>query len=299
MVSEPASSRQPDSLRIVVPFAAGGTTDLTARILADTIQQHSGQSVTVENRPGGFAAVALDHVMRQPADGRTLFIIANGVTTQKHYLPNARNPLNELAIVSIIAESPMVLLSAGGLPIESATDLISYARSNPNRLNYGTVGQGGTLQMAADLLQRSAGISMTAVGYQGGAPATTDLIAGRIQVLFDSVAVGAQTIRSGSVRPLAVTSPNRSRFMPEVPTFNELGYDINFTPWQAIFVSAATPEPIKYRLNNTIRRALQNPAAVQRYIDIGMERVLGTTVFESERVLDQEVSRWNSILESR
>ena len=294
-----ANSKQPDSLRIVVPFAAGGTTDLTARILAEAITQQSGQTVVVENRPGGFAAVALDYVMRQPADGRTLFIVANGVTTQRHYLPHTRDPLNELAIVSMIAESPMVMMVANNLPVQNARGLIDYARNNPGVLNYATVGQGGTLQMAVDLMQRSTGVSMTSVAYQGAAPATSDLIAGRIQVLFDSVAVGAQSARAGNARPMAVTSANRSRFMPDVPTFRELGYNIDFTPWQAVFVSAATPESAKYRLNATIRKALQNPAIVQRYVDLGMEKVLGTSVFDSERFLNEELTRWNSILQTR
>lgn len=234
--------------------------------------------------------------MRQPADGRTLFIAANGITTQRHYLPQTRDPLNELSIVSMIADSPMVLMVANNVPVSNAREFIDYASRNPNLLNYATVGQGGTLQMAADLMRRATNVSMVPIPYQGGAPASLDLTAGRIQALFDSVAVGMQTARAGNARAMIVTSAERSRLAPNVVTFRELGYDIDFVPWQAVFVSAATPEPVKYRLNNVIRRALRNPAVVQRYMDLGMERVLGTSVFDSERLLNEELTRWNQIL---
>lgn len=300
-ITTSAIARQQETTRIIVPFAPGGTTDLTARILAEALTAETGRPVVVENRPGGFTTVGLEHLMRQPADGRTLFMAANGVTTHKYYLPNTSvDPITQLSVVSMIVESPMVLLvssRAQNVPAGNLNELIRFLRNNPNLLNYASVGQGGTLQMAADLFMNVTNTSMTSIAYAGGAPATVDFIAGRIEVMFDSTALGMRVVTANNARALAVTSTYRSRLAPDVPTFSELGYNINFVPWQAVFVSAATPEPIRYRLNNTIRRALQNPAIVNKYLEAGMERVLGTNVFDSEALLAREAAIWRSVLD--
>jgi tripartite-type tricarboxylate transporter receptor subunit TctC len=296
----PAEARQQDSLKIVVPFAAGGATDLSARILAEAITIETGRRVVVENRPGGFTTVALDYVMRQPADGNTLFIAANGVTTQRYYVPNApADPITQLSIVSVLVESPMLLLAsnrAQGVPTSNLQDLIAFARQNPEVINYPSVGQGGTLQMATDLFLNATNTRMTSIAYTGEAPAVADLIAGRLQMMFISTPAGSQLINNNSARALGVTANQRSRVAPNVPTFREQGLDVNFTTWQAIFVSAATPEPVRQRVNETIRKALQNPSIVQRYLDIGMDRVINSTVSESQDHLNREMATWRAIL---
>jgi tripartite-type tricarboxylate transporter receptor subunit TctC len=298
-ISPLSHARQPETYRIVVPFSAGGTTDVTARILAEAISQHTGNPVVVENRPGGFTTVALEYVMRQPADGRTLFIAANGVTTHRYYLPNTNvDPITQLSVVSMIVESPMVLLvsnKAEQVPRNNLSDFVNYARRNPGLINYASVGQGGTLQMAADLFLNVTNTNMVSIPYSGGAPAAVDFVAGRLQMMFDSTALGMRAVNANTARALAVTSTYRSRLAPDVPTFRELGYNIDFVPWQAVFVSAATPEPARYRLNSIIRRSLQNPSIVQKYMEAGMERVLGTNVFDSEALLSKEANTWRQI----
>ena len=282
-----------------MPFAAGGATDLSARILAEAITIETGRRVVVENRPGGFTTVALDYVMRQPADGNTLFIAANGVTTQRYYVPNApADPITQLSIVSVLVESPMLLLAsnrAQGVPTSNLQDLIAFARQNPEVINYPSVGQGGTLQMATDLFLNATNTRMTSIAYTGEAPAVADLIAGRLQMMFISTPAGSQLINNNSARALGVTANQRSRVAPNVPTFREQGLDVNFTTWQAIFVSAATPEPVRQRVNETIRKALQNPSIVQRYLDIGMDRVINSTVSESQDHLNREMATWRAI----
>lgn len=299
VISTSAIARQQEVMRIVVPFAAGGTTDVTARILAEALSTETGRTVIVENRPGGFTTVGLEHLMRQPADGRTLFIAANGVLTHRYYLPNANvDPITQLSVVSMIVESPMVLLVSNrsqGIPAGNLREFVQYVSNNPNVINYASIGQGGTLQMAADLFMNVTNTTMTSIPYTGGAPAAVDFVAGRIQVMFDSTAIGMRAVAGNNARALAVTSTYRSRLAPDVPTFRELGYNIDFVPWQAVFVSAATPEPIRYRLNNTIRRAMQNPVIVQKYMDAGMEKVLGTNIFESESLLAREAAVWQNV----
>lgn len=294
-----ASSSPRDTLRIVVPFSAGGTTDLSARILADAITQSTGQQVVVENRPGGYVVVGLEHLMRQPFDGRTLFMAANGVTTQRYYLPHTREAIRELSVISILAESPMVMLVPNSLTFQEATLFLDHARTTPNMITYATVGHASVVQMATDLLKYSARVSLTGVPYQGNSAATMDLMAGRIHMLFDSIGVGARTMQSGQVRALATTGTTRSRLMPHVPTFQEIGYNIDFSVWQAVFVPSATPMHIQQELNQMIRTALENPAVRQRYLDLGMERVLNTELLESRQVVESESLKWQAIFNSR
>lgn len=300
-ISASAIARQPETIRIIVPFAPGGTTDVTARILAEALTAETGRSVVVENRPGGFTTVGLEHLMRQSADGRTLFMAANGVVTHRYYIPNTSvDPITQLSVVSMIVESPMILMvssRASDVPAANLQEFIQFVRANPNRLNYASIGQGGTLQMAADLFLNMTNTSMTSIPYSGGAPAAVDFVAGRLEVMFDSTAIGMRAVASNNARALAVTSTYRSRLAPNVPTFSEMGYNIDFVPWQAVFVSAATPEPVRYRLNSTIRRALQNPTIVNKYMEVGMERVLGTNVFDSEALLAREATIWRNIFD--
>ena len=220
---------------------------------------------------------------------------ANGVTTQHHYVPQARNSLNELAIVTLVVEAPLVLLASPNSQFNNLNDLISFSKLNPSRVDYATVGQGGVLQMSADLLQKTVGINWNPIPYQGGASATTDLFGNRIHVLFDSVATGKTSVASGA-RPLAVTSSYRSRLMPEVQTLVELGYDIDFRPWQAVFVSAATEESVKRELNAIIRRTLNNPDTIRRFYDAGFDKVIGSNLQQSNQILNDEVQRWNNLL---
>lgn len=290
---------RPDSVRIVVPFAAGGTTDLTARILADAMSAESGSSVVVENRPGGNGVIAVDHILRQPADGRTLYMAANSLMTQRYYAPEIRDLERDLKIVSIIADSPMVMLVTNQLPASNVREFVALAMSQPDSLNYAMAGQVSVMRMATELFTRSARISMTAVPYSGGAPAVPDLMAGRVAMMFDSVAVGMRHARAGTARAFAVTSSERSRQAPDVPTFRELGYDVVFNTWQAVFVSSSTPDDVKYWLNASIRRALNNPTTVQRIMDLGMESVMATRLDQSTRMYDAERTRWREILGDR
>ena len=286
-------------IRLVVPFSAGGTSDLTARILAEAITEETGERVVVENRPGGFIAVGVDYILGRPADGRTIIIAANGVVAHRYYSPGTRDHITQLSIVSMITESPMVMLIANNLPVSNLREFVDYAHINQQNMNYATVGQGGTLQMGADLMLRVTNLSITPIAYQGGAPAVADLTAGRIQMMFDSVPVGMQTQRAGNARAIAVTARERSRFAPDIPTFAELGYDVNFVPWQAIWVAASTPDSARRQTNNIIQRALQNPNAIRRYMDMGAERVLGTSIEDSETLLREEQEKWERILGSK
>lgn len=294
-ISTPAAANSP--IRFIVPFTPGGTSDLMARILAEAITQETNERVVVENRPGGFIAVGVQHLLNQPLDGRSIIIAATGTLTHHHYSPGARNLTTQLSIISAIAETPMVMLVANNLPIRNLREFVEYTRINQQNMNYATLGQGGIMQMSADLLFRNTNINITPIAYQGSLPAVTDLAAGRIQMMFDPAPIGMQTHRNGNARAIAVTGRERSRFAPDIPTFLELGYDVEFTPWHAIWVAAGTPDSARQQTNQIIQRALQNPTAIRRYMDAGVERVLGTSIEESEALLRTAQNKWIRILE--
>lgn len=281
--------------RIVVPFAPGGTTDLAARVVADGMSRVTGRSVVVENRPGGNLQVALNYLARQPSDGDTLFIGNSGMLAFRHYLEPSSglvDPMIALRPVSLVVDSPMVMMVSPELRA-SPVSILERMRAEQERMNYGVVGRGSSLQMAGDMFIRASGLRMTAVQYTGAAPAMLDLTAGRISMIFDSVAVGMQNHSAGRAVAVAVTSSRRSRAAPDVPTMIELGVDVNFSVWQGLFVAADTPDSVVRRLNSDVARALAIQEVMDKLLGMGFETVLGhgleetnTTVTNDLRMVD-------------
>ncbi len=206
-------------VRIIVPFAAGGATDVTARVLAEAMGTQLSQPVVVENRAGGGGIVGSEVVARAAPDGHTLLVINNSLATLRHFTPNPPiDPARALSVVTLIVDAPMVMLVANNVPARTGQEFVALLRANPGRYDYGTTGGGGTLQMAAILFLRATGVQMNEIPYRGGGPATLDLIAGRIALQFDFGVTGFQTHRANQARALAVTTPRRRRSAPAAPT---------------------------------------------------------------------------------
>ncbi|WP_165585367.1 tripartite tricarboxylate transporter substrate binding protein [Roseococcus sp. SYP-B2431] len=287
-------------LRIVVPFAAGGATDVTARVLAEAMGAQLSQPVVVENRPGGGGVVGSEAVARAPADGHTMLVNNNSIAALRHFTPNSPiDPAQALSPVTLLIDTPMAMLVANNVPATTGQEFVALVRAHPGRYDYGNTGGGGTLQMATLLFLRASGARMNEIPYRGGAPATLDLLAGRIALLFDTGTTGFQTARGGGARALAVTSARRSRFAPDIPTWREIGVDDAFSVWQGVFVSSATPPAIRETLRQAIVRALRTEATQRRFAELGADNVLGGTLEESEAVVRAEFARWNSLLGSR
>jgi len=287
-------------LRIIVPFAAGGATDVTARVIAEAMGAQLPQPVVVENRPGGGGVVGSEVVVRAPADGHTMLVNNNSLAVLRHFTPNAPfDPAQALTPVTLLIDTPMAMLVANNLPVTTGQEFVALVRANPGKYDYGTTGGGGTLQMAALLFLRATGTTMTEIPYRGGAPATLDLIAGRIALQFDTGTTGFQTARGGGARAVAVTSARRSRFAPEIPTWREIGVDDAFSVWQGVFVSSATPPALRETLRQAIVRALRTEATQRRFAELGADNILGGTLEESEAVVRAEFSRWDRLLGSR
>jgi tripartite-type tricarboxylate transporter receptor subunit TctC len=301
LASTASAQSWPDRrVTIIVPFAAGGATDVAARVLAEALSAQSGQPVVVENRPGGSGIVGTEAVARAAPDGHTLLVINNSMATLRHYTPNAPiDPATALSVITLLVDAPMVMLVANAVPAEDGRAFLALLRANPGRFDYGTTGGGGTLGMAATLFLRAAGVEMNEIPYRGGAPATLDLIAGRIALQFDFGLTGFQTHNARQARAFAVTTPARSRFAPDIPTWREIGVDDEFTVWQGIFAPSGTPAALRQAMNQVMVRALRSEPVQRRFAELGGDHIPAGTVAESEAVVTAEYARWDRLLGGR
>lgn len=298
LVLPAAAQTFPDRpVRLVVPFAPGGATDVGARVLAEALGQVLPQPVVVENRQGGAGMVAAEFVARAPADGHTLLFNNTSHAVLRVVVPNAPiDPIRQLSPVAILSEMPMVMLVSNGFPAKDGREFLAAVRAAPGKYDYGSTGGGGTLGMAALLFQRTTGVQMNEIPYRGGAPATLDLAAGRIQLVFDIALTGLQTAKGGQARAFAVTGPERSPAAPEVPTWREIGVDAEMVVWQAVFAPAGTPAPIQQALHAAISRVQQNEAVRKKWTELGVDRVLAMPPEESVPYVARDVERWEGLM---
>ncbi|GGC71858.1 hypothetical protein GCM10011504_56870 [Siccirubricoccus deserti] len=286
-------------VRLVVPFAAGGATDVGARVLAEALGQVLPQPVLVENRVGGAGMIAAEYVARSAPDGHTILFNNTSQAVLRVVVPNAPiDPVRALTPAVILSEMPMVMLVANNFPAANGREFIAAVRANPGRYDFGSTGGGGTLGMAALLFRKTAGLEMNEIPYRGGAPATLDLAAGRIALVFDVALTGFQTAKGGQARAFAVTSPERSPAAHEVPSWRELGVDAEMLVWQALFLPSATPAPIRAALHAAVARVQQGEALRRKWTELGVDRVLAMPPAEAERYVAREVERWEALMAS-
>lgn len=213
------------AMQIVVPYAAGGTTDVVARALALGLARHSKFPVIVENRPGGSSTIGAGVVARSPADGHTVLVTTGSTATLlPHTLPMPFDPVKTLTAVSEVSRTPLFLYANPGIPAKNLKDLITWMKANPGRISYGSYGAGTAGHFGGVLLGRAAGVDMLHVPFQGGAPALQALVGGHVQLLIDAYQPAMEQVKAGKAIALAVSSPERSPFVPNVPTFRELGF---------------------------------------------------------------------------
>jgi tripartite-type tricarboxylate transporter receptor subunit TctC len=293
---EPAWPTRP--VRMILPYAAGGATDVIARVLADRMSQRLPQRIIVENRTGAGGNIGASAAAKSPGDGTTLLFTNIGHAVNRSlYTQLDYDPAKDLAPVTIVAESPMVMLVPPNAPWQSLAEFVADARAKPGRLTYGTTGGGGALQLVALKLIQAARLELTEVPYRGGSPAALDLAAGRLDMLYDAGATGFQLARGGQARALVVSGPSRSPVMPAVPTVGEAGFpDATFTVWQAVLVPGTTPAPLIARIHAAIAETLAEPGIRARLAELGAERVVGNTPEEAQAFISDEMARWASIL---
>ena len=262
-------------VRIVVPASAGGTVDLLTRAVAARLAEQLGQPTVIENRAGATTSIAEEYVVRQPADGYTLMMSGITLATQPFMRANLPyDPQRDLAMISLVAFTGNVIVVHPKVPASTVQELIALAKASPRPLLYGTAAFGATGHLAAEMFNMMAGTRLSQVPYKGAAPALNDLIAGQIDMTFDNIPAAINHIRSGRIRPIAVTSAKRDRQLPDVPTIAEAGlpgYEI--VAWFGLVAPAATPADIIARLHAETVRALKDPAVIERLDKLGFEAV--------------------------
>jgi tripartite-type tricarboxylate transporter receptor subunit TctC len=259
-------------IRLLVGFPPGGGVDLLGRVLAERLQAALGQPVTIENRPGQAAGLATEIGARAAPDGHTLLMANIGtMTINPHLYRGYIDTTREVTPISRLVSYNVFVFTPADLPARTLPEFVAYARARPGQLNYGSAGAGGITHVAAELLNRAAGMQLVHVPYRGSAPAMTDLAAGRIQMQTDIWGVGEGMVQSGRVRALAVSGAARSPLAPEVPTAREQGVEYELTGWQAMVGPAGLPRPIVDRVNAELRRALADPEVERRIRQQGNE----------------------------
>ena len=261
-------------IQIVVPYAAGGPVDVSARLLAPRLQQALGQPVLVENKPGAGGNIGADFVARSAPDGHTLVMgaIATHAINPSLYPKIPYDPVRDFRHIALLVQVPNVLVVNNELPAKSVRELISLAKEKPGKLDFASGSTGSTGHLAGELFKQMTGTFLVHIPYKGSAPATADLFAGRVQLMFDNLASALPHIRSGKVRALAVTTAKRSSFLPELPTLEESGLQgFDMTTWWGVMAPGQAPEAVVQKLSDEILKAMQAPDIAERLRAMGSE----------------------------
>jgi tripartite-type tricarboxylate transporter receptor subunit TctC len=291
------------SLRLVIPFPPGGTTDLIGRLLAERLAARLGQAVVVENRGGAGGNIGADAVAKSEPDGYTFLMASIGTASINYAAYGARMPYRpqDLAAVGLVIRVANVLLAAKDVPIRDAAGMIAAAKREPGRLNYGSSGSGGSPHACMELLAAREGIRLQHVPYRGSGPMLTELVAGRIELGMDNIPSALGFIRNGQIRALAVTSRERSAVLPEVPTLHEAGIaDFDAVSWFGVQAPAAVPAPVIARMGREIDAVVRDPAWVAKMREFAAEppRLTpegGTTPEAFAAFIREEIARWAEV----
>ncbi len=287
-------------IKLILPFAAGGQSDVVARIAAERLTSALGQPLVIENLAGAGGMIAASRVERSPADGYTLFLPnASTLTIAPHLQPGTGITPSSFAPIATVSQFPLVLVVNSNSPYKSLADVIAAAKSKPGKLTFATPGVGTTPHLAGETLSQETGITMISVPYKGGAPAVNSLLAGEVDLYFEAPATIVPQIQAGKLRPLAVTGKKRMAALPNVPTVAELGFPkLTLESWAAFVAPKGTPAPIIERLRTEIDKVVKSPDFAHRLEALGFEP-LSTSPAELARMIKEESERWGQIIKDR
>ncbi len=285
-------------LRLVVGYAAGGSTDVLARLTASKLSELIGQQVVVDNKPGANGNIAGESVAHARPDGYTLFIGgAASAINASLYRRLSFSFEKDFAPVGMIGSTPSVMVVPMKLPVKAPGEFVTYAKANPGKVNFASSGTGATTHLSGELFKLQTGIEMTHVPYKGSAPALADLVAGRVEVMFDNLISATPYILSGQLRPLGLTGPIRRPSMPDVPTLKEQGFDVVVLSWAGIYVPAETPPEIIAYLNAQMRKVAAMPDYREKLSSLGVEpQVMG--VDEMRAYTRAEIAKFARVVEA-
>jgi len=283
-------------VRVIIPFAPGGGTDIVGRILAQHLSQRLGQSFVAENRPAGSGIVGADAVAKSAPDGYTLLFAFSTLASSAQLISNLPyDPVRDFTPIALATTSPLLAVAPSAVPAKDLREFIAYAKASPGKLNYGSSGPGSSPHLATELFISLTGAHMTHIAYKGIAPATTALLANEVQFSLVPIAVGMPHVKSGRLRALATCGPVRSAATPEVPTVTEAGVPgLEVIAWWGMLAPAKTPQAIVSRLNREIRAILDNAEVRRGLVDQGMDPAGGEPA-EFAALIKADMDKWGEI----
>jgi tripartite-type tricarboxylate transporter receptor subunit TctC len=299
--SAQAAGKYPDRpIRIIVPFTAAGPTDILARLLAEGFRETLGATAITENRPGAGGNLGTGLAAKADPDGYTLVIGYMGPLAINPWLYRnlSYKPLEDFTPISLLVTTPLVAIVNPSVPAHNMADLVKYAKSLPQGLSYASGGNGSANHMAGELFRLATGANLVHIPYKGIAPATNDVMAGRVPLMFDGLSVAIPQIKANRVRALAVTSRERAASLPQVPTMQEEGFrQFDVSAWFGLLAPAGLPAPILQRLEKATNEVMRMPKVVARVDALGMVARPGTSE-EFRRLMAQELERWSKVVKS-
>lgn len=280
-------------VRLIVPFPAGGTTDILARMLQVPAQAAAGQPFVIDNRPGGASTIGSSVVARGPTDGYTLLLTDLGIVVNPGLLKQMPyNTTKDFRAVIGLAKAPLVLLVNPSVPVNTLPELIALAKSKPGALNYGSGGNGASTHIAGEMFKLATGLDIVHVPFQGVAPAMTALVGGQVEMYFGGTTTAQSYLATGKLKALAITSDQRSPLLPNVPTFKELGIQgMNADTYWGLYANSGTDDAKVQALNEIFRKALNDPAVVARAKELGLELIPNTPQEQQKQFLSM-VQYW-------
>ena len=287
-------------VKIVVPFNAGGATDIVARLLAQKLAEGWGQSVVVENKAGAGGNIGADLVAKSPADGYTLLMTSGSIVTANQYMYKSLSydPAKDLVAITNVATGPQVIVVNPSSPFKDLKELIAYAKANPKKLNFGSAGVGTQTHLAAENFAHSAGIDITHVPYKGESAAITDLLGGQIQLVTPNLGATVQHIQQGRLRALGVTSATRSPQVPDVPAAAEAIPGFENAGWFGLMAPTGTPREVLERVQKDSAKILMSEEFKAKLAQQGMVPV-GNTPTEFANAIREESGRWEKVIRDR
>jgi tripartite-type tricarboxylate transporter receptor subunit TctC len=283
-------------VRVIVPFAAGGGTDITARLMGQWLSDRLGQPFVIENRPGGGTNIGTEAAVKSPADGYTLLVVGTSNTVNPSLYEKLNfNLIRDIAPVGGIIRAPYVMVVNPSLPARTVPEFIAYAKANPGRINMASAGSGTGGHLAGEMFKMLTGADMQHVPYRGGGPALLDLIAGQVQVYFAGMPETIEYIRAGKVRPLVVTTAARAEALPDVPSVADVVPGFDASVWFGVGVPTNTPAEIIERLNKEINAGLADPRLKARFAELGSTVFPGSPA-EFGRFIADETEKWGKVV---
>ena len=285
-------------ITIIVPFSAGGTTDILARVVGQALTAELGQSVIIDNRAGAGGNIGGQLAARSQADGYTLFMgtVGTHAINESLYKKMPFDPIKDFAPLSRVANVPNLLVAHPSQPFKTVPEMIAYAKANPGKINFGSSGSGSSIHLSGELFKSMAKVDMVHIPYKGSAPAVNDLLGNQIAIMFDNMPSAIQHVRAGKLHAIAVTTAKRSPELPNVPTSAEAGVPgYEATSWFGLFAPAATPAPIVAKLNKAIVKVLGQADVKQKIADQGGE-IVAETPAQFAAFIKAETVKWGKVV---